>query len=84
LCIAEAIPDSEFDDSTRRKIKAGEKLGALWHIYKAEDADKIREFLTQVGNVASCLLEKNLTIFSPFFEFFYVIDFLWRKIYLES
>jgi hypothetical protein len=43
-----------------KKIEKGEKLGALWHIYQAKDMNTIREFLTEVGNIVSYALRKQL------------------------
>ena len=53
FCIAKAIQDSECDDSTRKKNEKDEKLGALWHIYRAKDTDTNREFLTKVRKIRS-------------------------------
>jgi len=36
-----------------RALEAHERPGALWHIYDPHDADKIRQFLTQVLAVIS-------------------------------
>jgi len=35
-----------------RVMDAGEKPGALWHIYDPRDADKIRQLLTKVSTLA--------------------------------
>ena len=43
-----------------KKIEKGEKLGAYWQIYQAKDMDTIREFLTEVGNIVSYALRKQL------------------------
>ena len=38
------------DEQTRRRVRDGkEKPGALWHIFRAEDANKIRELLNNVA-----------------------------------
>ena len=34
-----------------RVMDAGEKPGALWHIYDPRDADKIRQLLTKVSTL---------------------------------
>ena len=36
-----------------RALDAGEKPGALWHIYDPHDADKIRLLLTQVRDTGT-------------------------------
>ncbi|KAM9375532.1 lysine-specific demethylase 3B isoform 2-T2 [Pholidichthys leucotaenia] len=44
------IDEGDVDEMTRRRIFEGkEKPGALWHIYAAKDAEKIRELLRKVG-----------------------------------
>ncbi|KAK4337139.1 hypothetical protein RND71_043357 [Anisodus tanguticus] len=41
---------SDIDQITKKKIRDKDsKIGALWHIYEAKDADKIREFLKKVS-----------------------------------
>ncbi|KAJ8408875.1 hypothetical protein AAFF_G00246930 [Aldrovandia affinis] len=44
------IKEGDVDEVTKRRIyEANEKPGALWHIYGAKDAEKIRELLRKVG-----------------------------------
>ncbi|XP_028816664.1 lysine-specific demethylase 3B-like isoform X2 [Denticeps clupeoides] len=44
------IEEGDVDDMTKRRVyEAKEKPGALWHIYAAKDAEKIRELLRKVG-----------------------------------
>ncbi|XP_008418316.1 lysine-specific demethylase 3B isoform X2 [Poecilia reticulata] len=44
------IEEGDVDDMTKRRVHEGkEKPGALWHIYAAKDAEKIRELLRKVG-----------------------------------
>uniref|UniRef100_A0A8C5GKS5 Lysine-specific demethylase n=1 Tax=Gouania willdenowi TaxID=441366 RepID=A0A8C5GKS5_GOUWI len=44
------IEEGDVDEMTKRKVYEGEeKPGALWHIYAAKDAEKIRELLRKVG-----------------------------------
>ncbi|XP_019958141.2 lysine-specific demethylase 3B isoform X2 [Paralichthys olivaceus] len=44
------IEEGDVDDMTKRRVYEGkEKPGALWHIYAAKDAEKIRELLRKVG-----------------------------------
>ena len=46
------MEDSGCDFLTRQRIeKGGEIPGALWHIYQASDADKIRDFLNKVNSI---------------------------------
>ncbi|CAH1259423.1 KDM3B [Branchiostoma lanceolatum] len=45
-----AIDDADCDDIMRRRVReTAEKPGALWHIFCAKDAQKIRDFLIKVG-----------------------------------
>lgn len=44
-----AIEESDCDDITIRRVKENKELpGALWHIWEAKDADKIRDMLNKV------------------------------------
>ncbi|XP_026185692.1 lysine-specific demethylase 3B isoform X2 [Mastacembelus armatus] len=44
------IEEGDVDEMTKRRVYEGEeKPGALWHIYAAKDAEKIRELLRKVG-----------------------------------
>ncbi|XP_037117377.1 lysine-specific demethylase 3B [Syngnathus acus] len=44
------IEEGDVDEMTKRRVYNGnEKPGALWHIYAAKDAEKIRELLRKVG-----------------------------------
>lgn len=52
------IEEGDVDEMTKRRVyDAKEKPGALWHIYAAKDAEKIRELLRKVseGSVLSTL-----------------------------
>ncbi|XP_039554279.1 lysine-specific demethylase hairless isoform X2 [Passer montanus] len=39
----------ELEAAQRARLGAGARPGALWHIFRAEDAPRIREFLRRVG-----------------------------------
>ncbi|KAM8847986.1 lysine-specific demethylase 3B isoform 1-T1 [Synchiropus picturatus] len=44
------IEEGDVDEVTKRRVYVGkENPGALWHIYAAKDAEKIRELLRKVG-----------------------------------
>ncbi|XP_068442046.1 lysine-specific demethylase 3B isoform X2 [Clinocottus analis] len=44
------IEEGDVDEMTKRRVyEIKEKPGALWHIYAAKDAEKIRELLRKVG-----------------------------------
>ncbi|XP_061541246.1 lysine-specific demethylase 3B isoform X2 [Phycodurus eques] len=44
------IEEGDVDEMTKRRVYTqNEKPGALWHIYAAKDAEKIRELLRKVG-----------------------------------
>nr|XP_008103206.1 PREDICTED: lysine-specific demethylase 3B isoform X1 [Anolis carolinensis] len=48
--VLKTIDEGDADDVTKQRIhEAKEKPGALWHIYAAKDAEKIRELLRKVG-----------------------------------
>ncbi|XP_009977450.1 PREDICTED: lysine-specific demethylase 3B-like, partial [Tauraco erythrolophus] len=48
--VLKTIDEGDADDVTKQRIHEGrEKPGALWHIYAAKDAEKIRELLRKVG-----------------------------------
>uniref|UniRef100_A0A671N9S5 Lysine-specific demethylase n=1 Tax=Sinocyclocheilus anshuiensis TaxID=1608454 RepID=A0A671N9S5_9TELE len=48
--VMKTIEEGDVDDVTKRRVyEAKEKPGALWHIYAAKDAEKIRELLRKVG-----------------------------------
>lgn len=43
------IEEGDVDDMTKKRVyEVKEKPGALWHIYAAKDAEKIRELLRKV------------------------------------
>lgn len=45
------IEEGDVDEMTKRRVYEGkEKPGALWHIYAAKDAEKIRELLRKVSS----------------------------------
>lgn len=49
LEVLKTIDEGDADDVTKQRIHEGrEKPGALWHIYAAKDAEKIRELLRKV------------------------------------
>lgn len=44
-----AIDDAGCDIITKKRVREVHEIpGALWHIYDAHDADKIRDFLNKV------------------------------------
>lgn len=55
-----AIDEAGCDILTRRRVRdKGELPGALWHIYNARDADKIRDLLNKVVVEKGGLLKPN-------------------------
>ncbi|CAH0391977.1 unnamed protein product [Bemisia tabaci] len=55
-----AIDEGGCDIITRRRVReAGEVPGALWHIYAARDADKIRDLLNKVAMERGARLEPH-------------------------
>ncbi|KAG8439479.1 hypothetical protein GDO86_005621 [Hymenochirus boettgeri] len=48
--VLRTIEEGDADEVTKKRIHEGkEKPGALWHIYAAKDAEKIRELLRKFG-----------------------------------
>ncbi|XP_051869568.1 lysine-specific demethylase 3B-like [Pristis pectinata] len=48
--VMKTIEEGDVDEVTKKRIhKSKEKAGALWHIYAAKDAEKIRELLRKVS-----------------------------------
>ena len=76
--VLRAIDKAGCDMLTRRRVREkGQLPGALWHIYMARDADKIRDLLNKVKSLAffqllSCMaikrVEMNFTILFPPFR----------------
>ena len=51
LDVMKLIEDSDCDELSKRRVtEEGETPGALWHIYHAQDADKMRDLLNKVSN----------------------------------
>lgn len=47
--VLKAIDDSGIDATTRARVKDHKEIpGAHWHIYHANEADKIRDLLNKV------------------------------------
>lgn len=62
--VAITIEEGDVDEMTKRRVYEGkEKPGALWHIYAAKDAEKIRELLRKVrhgnGDVGAGVKQKK-------------------------
>lgn len=68
LVIAEAfkaVEESGCDFLTRTRVETGGEIpGALWHIYQARDADRIRDFLNKVRGKKSRILNYNSLLFN--------------------
>ncbi|XP_054167428.1 lysine-specific demethylase 3B-like [Oppia nitens] len=48
--VQEAVDSAGCDEHMKKRVREkGVKLGALWHIYSARDADKIRDLLNKVA-----------------------------------
>ena len=43
------ILDSNLDEAQLQRLRNGERPGALWHLFRADDAKKIRDYLDRVG-----------------------------------
>lgn len=54
------IEEGDVDEMTKRRVyDAKEKPGALWHIYAAKDAEKIRELLRKVRRQQRFFLKQH-------------------------
>ena len=48
--ILDAIDEVCNDEQTKQRVRENnERPGAIWHLFRADDADKIRELLTKVA-----------------------------------
>lgn len=49
LAVMKAIEESDCDVTMINRVRKGKELpGALWHIWEAADADKIRDMINKV------------------------------------
>jgi hypothetical protein len=58
--VKEEILDSNIDEAQLQRLRNGERPGALWHLFRADDAKKIREY---IGRVCYCCLFQYHIIF---------------------
>lgn len=42
------ILDSNIDEAQLQRLRNGERPGALWHLFRSDDAKKIREYVGRV------------------------------------
>jgi hypothetical protein len=47
--VKEEILDSNIDEAQLQRLRNGERPGALWHLFRADDAKKIREYIGRVS-----------------------------------
>jgi len=40
--------NSNIDKAQLQRLRNGEKPGALWHLFRSDDAKKIREYISRV------------------------------------
>ncbi|KAJ8266771.1 hypothetical protein GJAV_G00134530 [Gymnothorax javanicus] len=75
--VMQTIEEGDVDEVTKRRIYEGkEKPGALWHIYAAKDAEKIRELLRKVGEE---LGQENPPDHDPIHDQSWYLDQLLRR-----
>jgi hypothetical protein len=83
LVIAEAfkaVEESGCDFLTRTRVETGGEIpGALWHIYQARDADRIRDFLNKVFFSKGKKLNLNYGSFLFNFRCFVCRRLLWNE-----
>lgn len=76
------IAEGDVDEVTMRRIyEAKEKPGALWHIYAAKDAEKIRELLRKVGEEQG---QENPPDHDPIHDQSWYLDQVLRRRLLEE
>ncbi|XP_023689684.2 lysine-specific demethylase 3B isoform X2 [Paramormyrops kingsleyae] len=76
------IEEGDVDEMTKRRIYEGkEKPGALWHIYAAKDAEKIRELLRKVGEEQG---QENPPDHDPIHDQSWYLDQVLRRRLLEE
>jgi hypothetical protein len=39
---------SNIDQAQLKRLRNGERPGALWHLFRSDDAQKIREYISRV------------------------------------
>ncbi len=54
------ILDSNIDEAQLQRLRNGERPGALWHLFRSDDAKKIREYIGRVCLNALCFFFGNL------------------------
>ncbi|KAM8973234.1 lysine-specific demethylase 3B isoform 2-T2 [Pelodytes ibericus] len=75
--VLKTIEEGDADEVTKKRIHDGkEKPGALWHIYAAKDAEKIRELLRKVGDEQ---LQENPADHDPIHDQSWYLDQALRK-----
>ncbi|XP_053233295.1 lysine-specific demethylase 3B isoform X2 [Podarcis raffonei] len=75
--VLKTIDEGDADDVTKQRIhEAKEKPGALWHIYAAKDAEKIRELLRKVGEEQG---QENPPDHDPIHDQSWYLDQILRK-----
>ncbi|KAK3535412.1 hypothetical protein QTP70_016780 [Hemibagrus guttatus] len=76
------IEEGDVDEMTKRRVYEGkEKPGALWHIYAAKDAEKIRELLRKVGEEQG---QENPPDHDPIHDQSWYLDQVLRRRLLEE
>ncbi|KAG7465148.1 hypothetical protein MATL_G00173130 [Megalops atlanticus] len=76
------IEEGDVDEMTKRRVyEAKEKPGALWHIYAAKDAEKIRELLRKVGEEQG---QENPPDHDPIHDQSWYLDQVLRRRLLEE
>lgn len=43
------ILESNIDEAQLQRLRNGERPGALWHLFRSDDAKKIREYIGRVN-----------------------------------
>ncbi|XP_036379778.1 lysine-specific demethylase 3B-like [Megalops cyprinoides] len=80
--VMQTIEEGDVDEMTKRRVyEAKEKPGALWHIYAAKDAEKIRELLRKVGEEQG---QENPPDHDPIHDQSWYLDQVLRRRLLEE
>lgn len=59
------ILESNIDEAQLQRLRNGERPGALWHLFRADDAKKIREYIGRVSILLRQRSDIQCFAFSP-------------------
>ena len=59
------ILDSNIDEAQLQRLRNGERPGALWHLFRADDARKIRDYISRVSDAPFSAVATHLLLDAP-------------------